>query len=104
MIWKQEDIRNGVFEYKGIRHIELLHKGKEYIVEVTAFSVEKGSYTTEVWLVGKNDKIKVIVEIIDRQVLDKECIEMISIRFNDWIYDYESLVRKSIFVEDSYER
>lgn len=96
MVWSQDDIKKGVFEYKGIRQIDILHRGKEYTVEVIAFSVRKGSYTTEIWIVGKNDKIKVVVEIIDKQVTDKECLNIISNNFDDWIYDYENLVKTSI--------
>lgn len=96
MVWSQDDIKKGVFEYKGIRQIEIIHRGKEYTVEVIAFSARKGSCTTEIWIVGKNDKIKVVVEIIDKQVTDKECIDIISRNFDDWIYDYESLARRSI--------
>ena len=96
MVWNKEDIKKDVFEYKGLRHIEILHRGKEYTVEIIAFSVGKGSCTTEIWIVGKNDKIKVVVEIIDKQVTDKECLNIISNNFDNWIYDYESLVRRSI--------
>ena len=55
MIWNKEDIKKGVFEYKGLRQIEILHRGKEYTVEIIAFSVGKGNCTTEIWIVGKND-------------------------------------------------
>lgn len=96
MIWNKEDIKKAVFEYKGLRQIDILHRGKEYTVEIIAFSVGKGSCTTEIWIVGKNDKIKVVVEIIDKQVTDRECIDIISKNFDDWIYDYESLARRSI--------
>ena len=96
MIWNKEDIKKAVFEYKGLRQIEILHRGKEYKVEIIAFSVGKGNCTTEIWIVGKNDKIKVVVEIIDKQVTDKECLSIISNNFDDWIYDYESLARRSI--------
>lgn len=96
MVWSQDDIKKGVFEYKGIRQIEILHRGKEYTVEVIAFSVRKGNCTTEIWIVGKNDKIKVVVEIIDKQVTDRECIDIISKNLDDWVYDYESLARRSI--------
>lgn len=96
MIWNKEDIKKAVFEYKGLRHIEILHRGKEYTVEIIAFSVGKGNCTTEIWIVGKNDKIKVVVEIIDKQVTDQECLNIISNNLDDWVYDYESLVRRSI--------
>lgn len=96
MVWKQKDINKALFDYKGIRQLNLIANGKEYVIEVIAYSFGKENYSTEIWIVGKNDKIKLVIEIINKQVTDKECLQIITDNISDWVYDYESSVRRNI--------
>lgn len=96
MTWKQEDLNKAVFDYKGIRQLNLIFNGKEYVIEVIAYSFGKEKYSTEIWIVGKNDKIKLVTEVINKQVADEECLQIIAEKISDWVYDYESLARRSI--------
>ena len=96
MVWKPEDINKALFDYKGIRQLNLIFNGKEYVIEVIAYSLERNKYNTEIWIVGKNDKIKLVTEVINKQVADKECLQIIAENISDWVYDYESLVKRSI--------
>lgn len=96
MTWKQEDLNKAVFDYKGLRQLNLIFNGKEYVIEVMAYSFGKEKYSTEIWIVGKNDKIKLVTEVINKQVADKECLQIIAENLSDWVYDYESSMRRGI--------
>lgn len=96
MTWKQEDLNKAVFDYKAIRQLNIIFNGKEYVLEVIAYDFGKEKYSTEIWIVGKNDKMKIVIEVINKQVENKECLQIITEKINDWVYEYESLIRRSI--------
>lgn len=97
MIWETKNLNKAVFEYRGIRQLNIIHNNKEYIIEIIAYSLGKNECSTEIWLTGKNDKLKFNTKIVNQQVSDRECLSIISNELNSWVFDYESIIEKHIF-------